>query len=198
MLGKTNAVNKKTVLEELTITAGTTEKTQTAADGKGYSKVTVSPTPSQAKTVTPGTTQKTVTPDAGKLLSQVTVSGDADLIAKNIRKGVDIFGVTGTLVEGKSGIDFGEVTITDSYATGFTVAHALGKTPTHFVFIRSNWSVEQRGLLAGVDSGYGLFYDYLYRSYSYIGITLTKTTQSVKLEAVKYLDTGSYYWFAIA
>lgn len=198
MLGKTNAVNKKTILEELTITAGTIEKTQTAEDGKGYSKVTVSPTPSQAKTVTPGTTQKTVTPDAGKLLSQVTVSGDADLIAKNIRKGVDIFGVTGTLVEGKSGIDFGEVTITDSYATGFTVAHALGKTPSHFVFIRSNWSVDQRGLLAGVDSGNGLFYDYLYRSYSYIGITLTKTTQSVKLEAAKYLETGSYYWFAIA
>ena len=197
MLGKTNAVNKKTVLEELTITAGTAEKTQTAADGKGYSKVTVSPTPSQAKTVTPGASQKTVTPDAGKLLSQVTVSGDADLIAKNIRKGVNIFGVTGTLIEGKSGIDFGEVTITDSYATGFTVAHALGKTPSHFVFIRSNWSVEQRGL-AGVDGDYGLFYDYLYRSYSYIGITLTKTTQSVKLEAVKYLDTGSYYWFAIA
>lgn len=198
MLGKTNAVNKKTVLEELTITAGTAEKTQTAADGKGYSKVTVSPTPSQAKTVTPGASQKTVTPDAGKLLSQVTVSGDADLIAKNIRKGVNIFGVTGTLIEGKSGIDFGEVTITDSYTTGFTVAHALGKTPSHFVFIRSNWSVEQRGLLAGVDGDYGLFYDYLYRSYSYIGITLTKTTQSVKLEAVKYLDTGSYYWFAIA
>ena len=99
MLGKTNAVNKKTVLEELTITAGTTDKTQTAADGKGYSKVTVKPTPSQAKTVTPGTTQKTVTPDAEKLLSQVTVSGDADLIAKNIRKGVNIFGVTGTLIE---------------------------------------------------------------------------------------------------
>ena len=189
MLGKTNAANKKTVLEELTITAGTADKTQTAADGKGYSKVTVSPTPSQAKTVTPGASQKTVTPDAGKLLSQVTVSGDADLIAKNIRKGVNIFGVTGTLVEG---------TITDSYATGFTVAHALGKTPSHFVFIRSNWSVDQRGLLAGVDSGYGLFYDYLYRSYSYIGITLTKTAQSVKLEAAKYLETGSYYWFAIA
>ncbi len=198
MLGRTNVMNPKIKLEELTITAGTTDKTQTAADGKGYSKVTVKPTPSQAKTVTPGTTQKTVTPDAEKLLSQVTVSGDADLIAKNIRKGVNIFGVTGTLVEGKSGIDFGEVTITDNYATGFTVAHALGKTPSHFVFIRSNWSVEQRGLLAGVDGDYGLFYDYLYRSYTYIGITLTKTTQSVKLEAVKYLDTGSYYWFAIA
>ena len=198
MLGKTNAVNKKTVLEELTITAGTADKTQTAADGKGYSKVTVAPTPSQTKSVTPGASQKTVTPDAGKLLSQVTVSGDADLVAKNIRKGIDIFGVTGTLVEGKSGIDFGEVTITDSYTTDFTVAHALGKTPSHFVFIRSNWSVEQRGLLAGVDGEDGLFYDYTYRSYSYIGITLTKTSQSVKLEAAKYLGTGTYYWFALA
>lgn len=198
MLGRTNAVNKKIVLEELTITAGTADKTQTAEDGKGYSKVTVKPTPSQTKSVTPGASQKTVTPDAGKLLSQVTVSGDADLVAKNIRKGVDIFGVVGTLVEGKSGIDFGEVTISDSYETGFTVAHALGKTPSHFVFIRSDWSVDQRGVLAGVDGEYGLFYDYIYRSYSYIGITLTKTSQSVKLEAAKYLGTGTYYWFALA
>ena len=53
--------------------------------------------PTQEKTVTPTAAGLTVTPDAGKLLSKVTVNGDIKLIAGNINKGVNIFGVTGTL-----------------------------------------------------------------------------------------------------
>lgn len=82
--------------EEITVTAGTETKEVLPSSGKTIKKATVNPTPSQAKSVTPSASQKIVTPDSGKLLNKVTVNGDSDLVAGNIKKGVDIFGVTGT------------------------------------------------------------------------------------------------------
>ena len=52
--------------------------------------------PTQEKTVTPTAAGLTVTQDSGKLLSQVTVAGDSDLVAGNIKKGVNVFGVNGS------------------------------------------------------------------------------------------------------
>lgn len=56
--------------------------------------------PTQSKTVTPTASGFTVSPDGGKVLSSVVINGDDDLIASNIRSGINIFGVDGTLVEG--------------------------------------------------------------------------------------------------
>ena len=48
-----------------------------------------------AETITPGTTDKTIA--AGQYLTGAqTIKGDANLIAANIKKGVTIFGITGT------------------------------------------------------------------------------------------------------
>lgn len=83
--------------EEKTVTAGTSAKTVTPTRGKTIKKVTVNPTPSETKTVTPSASQQVITPSSGKLLSKVTVNGDSDLLSKNIKSGVNIFGVRGSL-----------------------------------------------------------------------------------------------------
>lgn len=65
--------------------------------------------PEQTKTATPSLSQQTISPDSGKVLSGVTVepitstlltSLDADFKAENIAKGVNMFGVIGTMQAG--------------------------------------------------------------------------------------------------
>ena len=74
-------------------------------DVTNYATVTVNvPTGStinnQNKTVTPSKNQQSITADNGYTgLGTVTISGDNDLIASNIKSGVEIFGVTGTYTD---------------------------------------------------------------------------------------------------
>lgn len=93
MLGRVKSAKPE---EEITVTAGTETKEVLPSSGKTIKKATVNPTPSQSKSVTPSASQKIVAPDAGKLLNKVAVNGDSDLVAGNIKKGVNIFGVNGS------------------------------------------------------------------------------------------------------
>jgi len=65
------------------------------------SEVTALPSPKEeeTKTVTPNFANgnEVVTPTSGKVLTQVTVVKDSDLVPENIVKGVNIFGVVGTV-----------------------------------------------------------------------------------------------------
>lgn len=79
-------------------TPSTTQQEITPDSGKFLSKVTVAAIQTQEKSCTPSSTQQEITPESGKYLTKVTVAGDADLIAENIKSGVQIFGVTGSYV----------------------------------------------------------------------------------------------------
>ena len=81
----------------------------------------------QSKNVTPGAAQQTVQPDSGyDGLSSVVVNGDADLVAGNIKKDVEIFGVTGSYEGGSGGSVFAFIKVT--YLAGDTVVATNGET----------------------------------------------------------------------
>lgn len=105
-------------------TIANVESGQTATLSCGGKKMTTdlvveSVAPSlQTKTVTPTTSAQTVSADSGyEGLSKVTISAvtssiDSDIKAENIKSGVDILGVTGTLEEGIT--PTGTLTITEN------------------------------------------------------------------------------------
>lgn len=88
--------------EEKTVTAGTSQKTVTNSEGKYLTKVTVNPTPTQTKSATPKTTSQTITPDSQYFLMSVVIAAvtaaiDSNIKAENIKQGISILGVAGTL-----------------------------------------------------------------------------------------------------
>ena len=91
-----------------------------------------------AKTWTPGTSDQTIS--SGRYLTgKQTIKGDADLIAENIRKGIDIFGVLGTMAEGiafedisrftKVAVDTFTFAYDQNLGSNITLTHSLGVKP---------------------------------------------------------------------
>ena len=86
------------VLQGKSVTPSKSIKTVICDAGyDGLSIVEVGAIATETKTTIPSATDQTVKPSSGKYLSQVIVKGDSNLIASNIRKGVTIFNVTGTI-----------------------------------------------------------------------------------------------------
>ena len=100
-------------LQEKTVTPSESQQAVTPDSGyDGLSKVTVDAVSNtyvgsaverkSAATYTPGTSNQIIS--SGQYLSGAqTIKGDANLVADNIKSGVSIFGVTGTLQSGGSG-----------------------------------------------------------------------------------------------
>ena len=99
--GKTAYVNGSLVTGSITSKEAQTytpsSSEQTIAAGQYLSGAqTIAAVPTEEKSATPSATAQEITPTEGKFLSKVTVSGDANLLAENIKSGVTIFGVVGT------------------------------------------------------------------------------------------------------
>lgn len=84
------------------------------SDGTGKVKIQL-----QQKTVMPGTANKVITPTSNYVLSKVTVEGDPDLKPENIRSGVEIFGVVGSMQNNSKTFKLNKNQPTDESPAGY-------------------------------------------------------------------------------
>ncbi|MNJ90163.1 hypothetical protein D3C87_77570 [compost metagenome] len=94
-----------------------------------------------AVSLTPGVAVVTI--PAGYHNGSGTVAGEANLLAPNIKNGVSIFGVTGTMPIGKQ-FTTGTVSIKDSVAVSFT---GLSFVPTLFMAFQSGVDANSTGMI---------------------------------------------------
>ena len=93
-----------------------------------------------AQTITPSTTNKTI-PSGRYLTGTQTIKGDANLVANNIKSGVSIFGVLGTLAAGGGNTLNGISAITsgtekiDLDSSYVMVTHNLGVVPNFIIWM---------------------------------------------------------------
>lgn len=99
----------------------------------GTTSATRQLTTQAGRTITPSTSQQTAVASGRYTTGNIYVAGDSDLIAKNIKSGVNIFGVTGSY----EGFEKQDVNLS-SYEQGWnsdrsTFSFSLGFTPTEIV-----------------------------------------------------------------
>ena len=128
-------------LQTKTVTPSTSQQNVTPDSGyDGLSRVTVNAISTETKSVTPSASAQTVTPSSGKYLTSVSVAGDADLVAGNIKSGVNIFGVTGTYTGSGGGSSGGGTSIEP---TSDTWQHNQYVTLTVDIDAEGNLSIRQ-------------------------------------------------------
>ena len=147
------------VTEEIIVKSTTTAQTITPSTGKDtISKVTVNPIKIQDKTIDPNFTSKdtiVVTKDANyDYLDQVSINKDTDLVADNIKKDVNIFGITGTYEGGGTATPtLEDLTVTPTKQQQvFTHTNSDGYDNVTVAAIPSNY-IEPTGTLQITENG---------------------------------------------
>ena len=153
-----------------------------------YEPTTTEPT-LQAKSVTPTASEQTVTPDSGyDGLSQVTVAGDANLTPENIKEGISIFGITGTLAAAASDNN------TEAYAIDPTNPVVSFKTSGTIKVFGYGYSTSSSGWGGSTTTVHAFCGDGYYKSASWGSPSKTSCTFSVsggKLTGLPTLNGGT-------
>lgn len=115
--------------ETKTATPTTSQQNIDATSGKYMTRVTVSAIQTETKSATPSTSSQDITPTSGKFLTKVTVAAvtssiDSDIVAGNIKSGVNILGVTGNYTGASATVASTTKTVGSSNASSlaFTVS----------------------------------------------------------------------------
>lgn len=135
------------------------------------SKVTGTLATQGGSTTTPGTANKTIVTASKHVTGNIVVAGNGNLVAGNIKKGVNIFGVTGTFQ--------GYVpTTTDLYLRGNNIKNWLTKQPAVSFDL---------GQISMNDTGYGKQI-YSATTLNFVGFTKF----NVELNAIAFNSEASY------
>ena len=101
-----------------------------------------------AKTVTPTTTEQTAVASGSFTTGAVKVAGDANLVAENIKQGVSIFGVTGTLAGGGGSSNVTSQLSWKQLSNGETLTVTMNHQPTVIVFYVTNDMMHNANMIA--------------------------------------------------
>lgn len=178
------------------------ESTQTVSPDSGYdglSKVTVNAisstyvgsdvTKKSAATYTPKTTDQSIA--SGQYLSGTqTIKGDANLVAGNIKSGVNIFGVTGTYAGGGSSGGNGNNNV-EAYAITDTNPSVSFKTASGTIKIWGYGTITSSGGLGGQTTSLVAFEgDKYHKSAIYGGPSSTNLSLSISNGKLTGLPSG--------
>lgn len=139
----------------------------------------------------------------------LTVLGDSNFTAENIKNGVEIWGVTGTMPEGVTGISYGQFTVSNQHQV--TVNHGLGAKPKVVMMYPISITGSQTHLIFHINPYfmpeiYGTnYYGYIIRpggfgvDFSENGTYATSTATTITFNEYNssYPISGTYGWIAI-
>lgn len=130
------------------ITATATQEAGLVAAGTKSS--TKQLTTQAAQTITPGTSDKTIS--SGRYLTGTqTIKGDSNLKAENIKSGVSIFGVAGSLTVSSGGSSSGGLVVRSGTVTNSSTIDTGLSSVSHFVLYRA--SVLNVGVIQNIYDG---------------------------------------------
>lgn len=131
-----------------------------------------------ASTITPGTTNQTIA-SGTYLTGTQTIAGDAELVASNIKSGVNIFGVTGNYSGGASNFVHGE----------FTTGSSAGAYSITIPYTGNGHPIAAIVVIAG--GAYNSAYSHWYTSVQRYAVGQWTMTKSVMSSNPTYTTSGT-------